>query len=202
MIFPITKTKYNILKIIYQEEEITISKLIKITKADQLSAYTYIKELITAGIIQEQLIGRKPILRILRPNLNSEEGILAFSLIEAEKNKDFFEKHKELKGAFTQFTNEIKELSLIFGSFSKGAATKDSDIDIAIIGEHLNSKRIESIAEKCFVTLKNRASVRLFTKKDFVNQLAKKDPFITQIQGNHIILSNYTDWVILVGQLV
>ena len=142
MIFPILKAKYKIIKTIYENPNIKISELLRRAKVSQKVGYRYIEDLINAEIITELLEGKKPILRLLKPKF-SEAGKECFALLEEEKRLNFFIEHKELKGPFAHFKDEVRDFVdtvLIFGSFARGAETKSSDIDLLIISENKNKK--------------------------------------------------------------
>ncbi len=199
MIFPISKAKYKIIKSIYENPNIRISELLKINKISQKSGYLYINELLDAHIISQKI--DKP-LRLLKPDFN-EAGKMVFSLVEEEKKLHFFERHKELKGPFFQFEKETSNFitcALIFGSFSRSSENKESDVDIMIITENQENKKIEKAVEKCFITLKNKPSIRLVTKDNFIDSLEKEDEFAKQILKDYIIIINSSGWINLISK--
>ncbi len=199
MIFPIARAKYKIIKSIYENPNIKISELLRINKISQKSGYFYINELLNANIISQKI--EKP-LRLLKPEF-SNTGKIIFSLVEEEKKLYFFEKHKELKGPFFQFEKEISSsisCALIFGSFSRSSENKGSDLDIMIIAEKQESKKIERAVENCFITLKNKPSIRLVTKDNFIDSLEKEDEFAKQILKDHIIIINSLGWINLISK--
>ncbi len=203
MIFPIQKAKLKMLKIVYEKHPIPVSILFKEAKASPQAGYKYLKELLDAGIILERLEGGKPVLRYLLPNLKNKEAISVFSLIEADKEKAFFNKHKELKGPFEQLKTELDRMdvsALIFGSFARGSETKNSDLDILFLLKDKSGKRkIGSAIENSFVTLKNRASARILTYLEFISLKRKGDSFIAGIIKDHICVYNQTKFVELLG---
>lgn len=194
MIFPINKAKYKITELIYGEAKIKISDLIKKTRVSQKFGYKYIEELLKTGIIYEELEGKKPLLRFLRPNFKTETGKLYFSLLEAEKTNKFFERSKKLVGPIKHFIDELQgfaETAVIFGSFARNAQNTNSDLDIAILTSK-KSKRINAIVERCFVTLENHVSARIFDTENFFKS---EDPLIKSIINDHIILFNFWNWM-------
>lgn len=201
MIFPISKVKYKIIREVYEEKKIHISNLFKKINISPKSGYRYISELILSGIIREELEGKKPTLRFLLPDF-SETGKICFALVEEEKKKIFLVKHKELKGPFEQFVKEIRVgTALIFGSFARGGETKNSDIDIILIGKKIDKKKIDKISERCFITVRNPVSIRIFKEKDFLNLLKKKEAFALQAEKEHVIISNSLGWMDLVAKI-
>lgn len=203
MIFPISKVKYEIIKKIYQEKKINISGLFRRIKVSPKSGYKYINELLLSRIIKEELEGKKPTLRFLLPNF-SEAGKICFALIEEEKRINFFMKHRELKGPFEQFAKELdkKETGLIFGSFARGSETKTSDIDIILIGKKVDKKKIDRIAERCFVTVERPVSIRIFKEKYFLDALKRKEAFVWQVEKEHVVILNSLKWVNLISRVL
>lgn len=198
MIFPIPLSKYKILKIIYKKQKVSISELIRDSHCSPRIAYQYVNSFLHAGVINEKLTGKKPLSRFFTPNLSREEGILCFALIESEDALEFLLKHPKLKGPISHFSREIQHIAdtaLIFGSFARGSQSSTSDIDIFVIGEKINKERVADIAEKCFVTIANKPSIRIFNTKAFIDLFIKNDDFAMQILKDHIILINFIKWV-------
>ncbi len=196
MIFPISKSKYEMMKEVYLQKKINLSALFKKIKVSPRIGYRYLQELLSAQVLQEQLEGKKPTLRYLLPQF-SAAGVLCFALIEEEKKLLFFAQHKELIGPLQQFSKEMgkKEIVLIFGSFARGSATKESDIDIILLGGKINKKRVEGLTESYFVTVRNRLSMRILPEKEFIRSLQRKDAFALQVENNHVIISGALHWV-------
>jgi predicted nucleotidyltransferase len=203
MIFPINSSKYEILKCIYENPGVKISDLLRLTNTSQKIGYGHIRNLLKAGIISETLEGKKPILRTLRPNF-SEAGKTCFALMEIQKRMDFFGRHPELKGSFLQFDKEIRDsvdTVLLFGSFARGTETNTSDIDIAVLAKTAMKAELEKTSERCFVTSRNRVSMRLLGTKEFIGAARKGDEFIKQIAKDHIVVSNADKWTGILSQI-
>lgn len=202
MIFPLSKAKFRLVKIIYEKPNIKISELLKKTRISQKSGYKYIGDLLTGGIISETVEGKKPTSRLFTLRF-SEAGKACFTLLEEEKRLDFFDKHKELRGQFIHFENEVGsfvDAALIFGSFARGAETKSSDIDMLVVSESRERKKIENAVEKCFVTAKQTVSIRLIEQKKLIEMLKRKEEFALQILRDHIVVLNSHNWVEILQQ--
>lgn len=199
MIFPIPKSKYEMMKEVYLQKKINLSALFKKIKVSPKIGYRYLEELLSAHVLQEQLEGKKPTLRYLLPQF-SAAGRLCFALIEEEKKKLFLAQHKELVGPLQQFGKEIGNAAivLLFGSFARGGETKESDLDIMLLGEKINKKKVERISEECFVTVRNKLSMRILSPSWFIPSLQRKDAFTLQVEQNHLIISNALGWVELI----
>lgn len=200
MIFPIGSVKYRLLRHIYEKGNCRISEAIRATNAPQKAAYRYIEELLASRIIEETKEGSKPFLRILRPSF-SEAGKSCFVLIEAQKLLDLFSEYPQLKGPLQMFSLDLRGgVGVIFGSFARHAARKDSDLDIAIISER-RIGNIETLAERHLVTVPNRYSIRQYRKSEFLAMLKKKDDFVMQMIENHVIFSNTGEWIEFMAEI-
>lgn len=203
MIFPTSKAEYKIIKEIYENPGINISKLLKKTRTSPQAGYKYIKELLKAETIKEVKEGEKPILRRFYPNF-SEVGKSIFALIEENKKQDFLNTHLVFKGAIIHFEKEISDkvdCVLIFGSFARKSETKGSDIDMLVLGKKDIKKYIEKLAERAFITIKNKISLRFNKTRDFIRKIKNNDSFAVQIQKEHIVIADAKKWVEIVSEL-
>ncbi|MBI5871464.1 nucleotidyltransferase domain-containing protein [archaeon] len=200
MIFPIPSAKYKLINYLYKNGPTKISNLLNSLSISQKVGYDYITQLLKAGVIKESLEGKKPLLRVLEPNLKTESGKLCFSLVELEKKINFFECHKKLIGPFIQFELEARDLvecAVIFGSYARNGETKESDIDIALFTREVIRRKIEKITEKAFSTLEKKVSIRIFN----ADQFNKEDGLISQIIKEHIVIIKPYRWVELLSGL-
>lgn len=200
MILPLLESKYRILRLIYENPGIKISDIFKKTRVSTKAGYKYLNELLKAEAVLE---AEERFPRKIYPNFH--EGKIVFALIEKQKELDFFEKHREMKGAFRQFKNETKEkiqTALVFGSFARGTEEKDSDIDMIFIVKSKKSvTQINRIAEECFITLKNRVSARIVNETDFIEAARKKDSLYLNILKNHICFLNQLNFMDMMEKL-
>lgn len=193
MIFPVNKSKYKILEKIYEKSGIKISELINEANVSSRVCYSHLENLKDSKIIEEEVIGKKPQIRLLRPDLKSENGKLVFSLIENQKRLEFFQRYKNLKANFFHLVNNLPKnvlTVLIFGSYSRFGATKESDLDILfILSERKNLKDIENLVEDAFVTFDRSVSAKVLTEEEFVDG-KKTDSLIKSILGDHVCVYN------------
>lgn len=190
MIFPINKSKYNVLKEIYANPGIKISELGKRARVSSKVCYSHLRDLKTSEIIKEETYGEKPQIRALYPDIGSENGRLVFSLVENQKRLEFFERYKNLKGCFSQLINNLPDCVLtvlIFGSYSRFAATRESDLDLIFIVS--NSKRnlpgLENAVEEAFVTFGESVSSKVLTEREFLNG-KRTDALIKSVAREHV----------------
>ncbi len=111
------------------------------------------------------------------------------SVVEYNKTINFLENNKRLKRALEMFRNKYKEylIMLIFGSYVKGYATKNSDVDLLLIKEKFSKtdiKKIEGIIE----IINGRTGLKMSPYMMRVNEFKQKKGFVQEIIENHILL--------------
>lgn len=188
-ILPGTGTKLRIVRTIYEKQGININSLIKKVRASPNSVLNYVNKLCAFGLIKEEILsGEKKIhMRILKPNFDNDFSKIFYSLVETDKKLLFFEKYKKLKPHFVQLGDIINkniEFVLVFGSYARFAATKDSDLDILIVGK-IDRKKIQRIRE-IFITMGPEPSIKFETFKSFLKN--RKKPLYQNILKEHVIL--------------
>lgn len=197
MIFPINRAKHKILKHVYENPWCRITDVLKAANTSQSSGYSYIAEMVGAGLLMESKEGSKPLSRRIAPNFG-EAGSMVFALLEAEKLQHLISRHAELKAPLAQFRAEsgsIVDTALVFGSFARGAEGRDSDIDIFVLGKRGISRKLAAIQERCFITARNTVSMRVAETQSFVGALKSGDSFAAQIAKDHVVAVNPLGWV-------
>ncbi|MBU0756884.1 MAG: nucleotidyltransferase domain-containing protein [Nanoarchaeota archaeon] len=115
------------------------------------------------------------------------QDILAMT--EIYRKMVFIEKYKFLHEIFRQ----DKRIVGIFGSYARNTNKKDSDIDIFIIGEKKDFN-YEDAGKIYDVDL----DIKKFTEKDFVELLSKKNPLVSEIVNNHVLIFNIERFISIV----
>ena len=122
--------------------------------------------------------------------LNKDNIQTKFCLLQSEIYKTllFIQKYP----LFKLFLKEIKSNDplIVFGSFSKFKADKDSDLDLLII-----SKEEEKIP---LHLIPNNIHKIELTESSFIKSLEKQENLIKEIEDNHIILNNHSFYVDMV----
>ena len=89
----------------------------------------------------------------------------------------------------------MKELTdfpfLIFGSFAKGYATKESDLDILVIGK-IQKEKIRKLQEK----YSRKIHVMVLSEEGFLGGLKNKEKFILEVIESHIICQGFEEFII------
>jgi predicted nucleotidyltransferase/DNA-binding MarR family transcriptional regulator len=200
MIFPITKSKYRVLKEIYENPGIIISELMRKTRVSPKMLYEHVDNLKNSEVIKEIKIG-KNVMKKFYPNLENENGKLVFSLLEAQKREEFFSKYKNLRGPFLQLLQNLPKnvaCILVFGSYARFSARNESDLDLLFINFSGRAGRIESVLEEAFVTF-GKVSARTITVDQFIKN-KNTDSMLKQIVKEHVCIFNIWKFIELISQ--
>ncbi len=190
-ILPSTKSKIRVLKTIYENPRINITRLINKTKTSPTRTTKYIDVLTRYDVIEEKRsYGKnKSYMRLLKPNLSSNIGKMIFTFIEMDKKYNFLEKYKELKPIINQLAELFEDTDifcLIHGSFVRFSADEDSDIDIFMVGK-INKEKRERISE-IMVSLERTYSIQVESKDEFIKNI--DDPFHQPVLEDHVVIFN------------
>ena len=202
-IFPGTNTKLRILKTIYENPGVNITQLIKRARASPNLTIGYVNALTKFRVVRERVVGKggKAHVRELEANLTSSLGRLLFAAVEVEKRYKFLKKYREFRPIFAQlddfFSDSDVRFCLIHGSFARFSATRESDVDVLIVGKLKRSER--SRISEIFVTLRREYSVEIETPETFIKNA--HNPFHQTILKDHIIVWNELGFVEILSSL-
>lgn len=201
-ILPNTETRLRILRSVYENPEINLSKLIKKSRTSPNIVLKYVNNLTEFGVLKEKRYGgkKKTHIRNLEVNFLPELSCLVVSFVEIEKRLAFLKKYKEIKPFVSQlaelFDKKI-DFCLVYGSFARLAADKESDLDVWLVG-NVDSGMKKRISE-IFSTLKREYSVKI----ESLNQFLKKinDPIHQNMLREHVVVYNELNFVKFLSKL-
>ncbi len=188
-IVPGTAVKLRMLTAIYEKPGTNLTALIQKVRTSPNTALAYVNLLFSSGLIREERTeGRKKIhVRNLWPSFASEIAKLSYSMVEMEKTRRFFERYKSLRPYWRQMEEALKGIDtfvLIYGSYARHAATKDSDLDMILVGT-IPPETLERVRE-LLVTFDKEISLKAETKQRFLNN--KNKPLYQNIIKEHVIV--------------
>lgn len=133
-----------------------------------------------------------------KPNLENDDTIKIFELLELERRKVFYAKNKNIARLIKKYTDSIVELSnkriqliVLFGSVARGQWTKESDIDIlAVVPDKEND--ITEILNKAKTDVSPLLEIRpvCTTTKKFIAGYKDKTEFYDNLWNDRIVLYN------------
>jgi len=151
--------------------------LIEKVSLSQKNIALTLKELEKEGILKSSDSGNRKYYELNKLNPLLAENLLLF---ENMKRLEFLNKNNK----FIDFFREVRgEILCVFGSYAKGRETKDSDLDLFLVGK-ADSLEIKKSAKKYGL------NVQIFNLsfKDFSKMAKNKKEFFKEIMENHILI--------------
>ena len=183
--------KQKILRFLIENKEKAFSMygLSKILKIDYKLLYLNVKKLEKENSIEvENLQSQKRC--SFKDKFNGDVFI-----VESERKKDILKK-KEFKAIYEKLRTINKQfILLVFGSYIKGTATKNSDVDLLLISNSEDAKIIEEKLE----VLPLKIHLTPITYESFVDMLKTKDQtVVSEALKKNIILFGIEDYYRLI----
>lgn len=188
-------TKLNIIALFSKDldRELTINQIKHKLKRSYHLIYDNTTELIKQNILNKKTIGHSINCSL---NLKNEKTKAMLILNSINEKEHFFNKKKSLKSLFHELvkniTNKIEILSIVlFGSYAKGIDTKSSDIDLLMICEKKDKKKIIQREISALETMYDHEINQItVNSKTFKNMITNKAELNVgkEALSNHIIL--------------
>ena len=180
------KLDLKIIELLARDNNLTINEIAKATKEYYSFVHRTISKLAQDGVITKTKAGKAFLCSL---NLDNERTLAMLQLNEIEKKTEFFKKNKELRLILEDFVASLEpkasSLSVVlFGSYSKENATKESDIDILIIGK--KALNVEKAMKETYAKYGKEINPVVMTQQDFKKQ--KDKALVKEIMNNHFIL--------------
>lgn len=197
---PKSDARMRILRHIYENPGISISGLIRKSKASPSVVMGYVNSLVDAGAAREKRIGgrKKTHIRQLYPDFSSDIGLIVFSIVEMEKRDSLLGKYgflRPVRDDIRRLLEGTGSFCLLYGSYARLAAEKSSDVDILVVGNI--PKHLSSMIREAFVTVDAELSLKLETKKKFLARI--KDHFHQNVLRDHAVLSGEREFLMLLA---
>ncbi len=164
------------------KREYYLREISKTAKIPLQTTQRQLAELDRDKILKTSISGKNKYFALNLDNPNTKLALLQSELCKTEQFLDRYT-------TFKTFVRAIKSNSLIviFGSFAKFSADKNSDLDLLIVPKekeklpyHLLGYKIHEIE---------------LSESSFVKSVQNRETIIKEIEGNHIILNNHSFYV-------
>lgn len=163
-----------------------IREMARLIKKSHVTLLPHIKALEKDKILISKTVGKNKIY-----SLNLDNNIVKSYLLlsETAETISYLENIFLLKKIAAEiFKLNLAGAIILFGSYAKKTFKQDSDIDIFYIGE-IEEKEIREI-KKIGENYDKKINIKKSTLNTFESGLRKKEPLITEVIKNHIILQN------------
>ena len=160
--------------------EYYIREVQKLLKISPRTSQLILNDLENKCILESKTKGKIKDYTIKRNSLSQRYIIFC----EQYKAIAFLEKKLIIKEIIEKINPFIEGIGIVFGSYAKDIAKKDSDLDIFVIGKY-NKEKIKKVSKTYGIEI----SIKCYPLKTFEKNLAN-DILLKEILKNHIIFLN------------
>ena len=159
-----------------------LREISKLSKLPLKTCQNVLKNLEKAKILKSKLEGKNKYFYLNLENIQTKSYLLQAEIYQTDT---FIEKYPQFK----IFLKSLKTTApiIVFGSFAKLTADKDSDLDLLVISE----KELKLP----FHLLPFKPHQINLTEKSFLKALKEQEDLIKEIEENHIILNNHSFYI-------
>jgi len=182
------KTKLKMIQLLEESKGGThLRELSRLLKTGLPNVLRYAVILQKEGVIKKQKDAN-----LIKLKLKEHPKTIAY--LKQVNTEKFLALPKKIQIAITDFLNELETkplITVIFGSYSKGNYTKDSDIDILLVFQKVeNETQIENTSKRIAMRTNTKINPIYINYDNFkINFLDKKHEFFKEIRQKAIILS-------------
>jgi len=176
-------------------KEIHLREIVRLSKSSLTNVGNSMRLFVKSDIFKRNEMSHST---FFKPNLENEETIKIFELLELDRRKGFYAQNKNIARLLKKYTDTIVELSnkriqlvVLFGSVARGEWTKGSDIDIlAVVPDKEND--IIDILNKAKTDVSPLLEIRPIstTTKKFIEGFKAKTEFYDNLWKDRIVLYN------------
>jgi predicted nucleotidyltransferase len=163
----------------------------KLLDTSHMTLLPHLKRLEELKILQTEKVGKNK-----HYTLNKDNVLTKYYLIATEElvTIDYLEKTFLIKKLAEHLTSiDFSNPLILFGSYAKGDATEESDIDLFSIGR-LNEKQTNHI-QKFEATFGKKINIKTASAENFNAGLRAGDILIREVVANHVVMCNLDPFV-------
>jgi len=161
---------------------IHIREIARNIQIDVKAVGIHLNRLEKTNVLSSALRGRNKEYQL---NLSNPVTIYYIILAEAFASIIYLEKYFLVKKLTSEIANKIEGTIILFGSFARGEAAEESDIDLFVISE--KKADVEAVSEVGRL-MGREINMKSTGKKQFLNGLMENDPLIKEVVSSHIVI--------------
>ena len=162
--------------------EFYLRQIAKLAKLPVKTCQNFLSQLEKDKILKGKIEGKNKYFSLNLDNIQTKSYLLQ---AEIHKTDLFLENYPQIKTFLKSFNTNIP--IIVFGSFAKLKANKDSDIDLFIVSEKGQKLPFHLLPYKVH-------QVNL-SENSFMKSLKEQEIIIKEIEENHVILNNHSFYV-------
>lgn len=185
-LFPLSKSKIDVLLEIYLPGEDYLRNLERRTKINPSLLHRLLQGLVVAGLVTREKKGRE-----LYYSLSEKTGLEQF--LEQYHRDRILQKNKDLQALFKLLSSsplwKKSQKIILFGSWARGAAVPESDIDLLFITKE--KRLMLAWCREASIVLGKTINPLIYTSTNWQKQLHSRDALLLSIvknKRNRIIL--------------
>ena len=164
------------------------------TDVDVKAVQLQLKRLEAVNVLSSALKGRNKEYTV---NLRNSISRYYLMLAETFASVTCLAKDFVIKKIETDIGDRIEGTIILFGSFAKGQQKKQSDVDLFVMGSKSGALS-RGIVREIGDMIGREISVKLGSKRQFLNGLEEGDPLVREVVSNHVILRGVDDFCNLI----
>ena len=126
-----------------------------------------------------------------RPNLGNQITRYYMILSETLASIIYLSENFEIKKVVGEIGDSVDGPIILFGSFAKGQATPESDIDLLVLA---NKEPPPNAFSEAGEAIGREISIRRMSKSQFLRGLQDGDPLAREIVSDHVVLRGFDDF--------
>jgi len=163
-----------------------IRAMAKLIGTSHVALLPYLKQLEYLQILNPEKAGRNKQYHLSKDNILTKHYL---TITEELATINYLERNFLIKKLCEHLNNvDISNPLILFGSYAKGYATEESDIDLLSIGK-LSENQLNQI-KKFEATFGKKVNVKTVTAENFDAALRTGDILIKEVITSHIVVSN------------
>ena len=154
-----------------------VRAIAKLLDKSHVTILPYLKDLETEAVLTAKTIGRNKLYLINNESIIAKKYLILAEVIETIT---FLKKQFLIKTIVTEIQKQTMNTSIIlFGSYAKKTQTKESDIDLFVLGTLTQKER--QYIKKIGTTYAKMIAIKQATVKQVAQGLREKDPLLIEI---------------------
>lgn len=176
-------------------EEVHLRQIARLSKSSLTNVDNSMRLFVKNDMFNRREVSRTT---FFKPNLENEDLVKVFELLELERRKEFYKKNKNIARLLKKYTDAIIGLSdkkiqlvILFGSVARGDWTKGSDIDMLAVVPDKESD-VTDILNRAKNDVSPLLEIRPIatTIKKFAEGFKGKTEFYNNLWNDRVVLYN------------
>ncbi len=181
--YNITQTTLKILRLYASDykKSFHMREIARKTSVDVKTIQLQLQRLEKSNVVSSTRKGKNKEFSLKRDVITHYYMVMAECFVTAV----FIQKNFLIKKILAELTSYVDGTLVLFGSYANGTFTKQSDIDLFIVGDKkIDTKIVLNLSDM----INKDINIKYANKQQFLNNLSNNDPLAKEVVLKHIIL--------------